>query len=62
MWWQVFDSAWVSRRFLSTRMCVLIADGQAKIAELLGSVAVVKPGIRRRRRKREKVFRHQAEL
>jgi hypothetical protein len=44
------------------RMSVFIADGQAKIAKLLGSVAVVKPGIRRRRRKREKVFRHQAEL
>ena len=62
MWRRVFDSAWVSRRAVSTRMGVLIADGQAKIAKLLGSVAVVKPGIRRRRRKREKVFRHRAEL
>ena len=62
MWRRVFDSAWVSRRAVSTRMGVLIADGQAKIAKLLGSVAVVKPGIRRRRRKRENVFRHGVEL
>jgi hypothetical protein len=59
---QVFDPAWVSRSAVSTGMGVLIFDGQAKIAKLLGSIPVVKPGIRRRRRKRENVFRHRVEL
>jgi len=62
MWRRVFHPGWMSRRPVSMRMSVFIADGQAKIAKLLGSVAVVKPGIRRRRRKRENVFRHGVEL